>query len=704
MASLAPAPINPLAPDLADLVEHKNTVVASQSVAQVYEFFQKQPHEFMAVTDGGRILGMVSRGQVGFLLGARFGLAVFGRQPIQENMLPQYLSIRRGTPLLTVFEVALSRKGDQFYDDVALVDDAGIYLGMIPVQTLVRLQSQMISDQVRLADSQRRELQEKNQQLFRSIHELRQSRGRYEILFENSALGVVLIDRHGEIETYNQRLENLLGLDGGPTSTKPGNLTDLIQPSEQARFTNLLHRLETLPAEAAPNNAEFTLSLPGRGPRLFKFFVNWIQETGQICALLDDITEQRVMERRMQQKEKGALLESLVGGIAHEINNKLSPIIGYADLLKDQVHRLNNLGDLENYCLIIRDSALESAKIIRQLLQLSRPHKVEMTRCDLKQLLQEAVDLLRFRLRNADAQVNLSVPTFECFLMADATQIKQVIMNLILNAADALDDRPNRQLNLRIMPSGKHYHLLVSDTGHGIKPEHVARIFDPFFTTKAPDRGSGLGLSVCYSAVKQHNGEISVESVYGEGTTFKVTLPYGEMASTAPTPTPRPAITANGILKSSRVLIVDDEEFVTSLIQEALKVKLGCQIDKAGNGREAIERISENKYDMIISDVRMPTLDGFGLLHWIRASQPALLPNFMFITGDPGSAELNQKLETSEVTVLRKPFDIETLVHVCQQKIMASAPVAAATNPLHATQKLPDYPTSRSLTSLAPPV
>jgi signal transduction histidine kinase/ActR/RegA family two-component response regulator len=698
MASLVIADKDPLAINLTELVEHQGMVSPTMSVADVYEFFQGRPHEFLAVTADGKVLGMVSRGQVGFLLGARFGLAVYGRQPIRQHMLPQHLCIRHGLPLLEVFETVLSRHGDFFYDDVALVDDAGAYLGLIPVETLVRLQSQMISDQVRLAEAQRRELQEKNQQLFRSIHELRQSRGRYEILFENSALGVALLDRHGKIETCNQRLEDLLHTDCGQNCSKAGNLADLIQAGEHIRFANLLHQLETLPAAAAPNTAEFTLSLPGRGPRLFKFFINWIQETGQICALLDDITEQRVLERRLQQKEKGALLESLVGGIAHEINNKLSPIVGYADLLTDQVRRLNTVSDLGNYCLIIRDSALESAKIIRQLLQLSRPHKVEMVRCDLKQILQEGVDLLRFRLRNADCQVNISVPTGECFLMADPTQIKQVVMNLILNAADALEARPDRQLNLRIVPSGKHYHLFVSDTGHGIKPEHVGRIFDPFFTTKAPDRGSGLGLSVCFSVVKQHHGEINVDSIYGEGTTFKVTLPYGELPAVPPAPVPRRPASANDLLKSSRVLIVDDEEFVTSLIQEALKLKLGCQIDKAGNGQEAIGHIRENHYDMIISDVRMPTLDGFGLLDWIDTNRPELLGNFMFITGDPGSAELNQRLESSEVTVLRKPFDIETLVQICQQKITAQKhpPAPPAASP-------PERPFVRSVTVTALP-
>src|SRR5262249_28068705 len=128
-------------------------------------------------------------------------------------------------------------------------------------------------------------------------------------------------------------------------------------------------------------------------------------------------------------------------------------------------------------------------------------------------------------------------------------------------------------------------------------------------------------------------------------------------------------ITARENLRSSRVLIADDEEFVTGLVNEALRMKLGCLVDKACNGDEAVRRIRENKYDLIISDVRMPMLDGFGLLKWVQTHEPALVPHFLFITGDAGSAELNAALESSDVAVLRKPFDVDSLVDVCQRRI-----------------------------------
>ncbi len=659
------------APDLLDLVAHKHSVPPTHTVAGVYEYFQTVALDFLAVTDQGELMGTVSRSHIGFLLGSRFGFAVFGRQAVSQHLLQHTLPIRRGTPLLAVFEMALSRQGESFYDDVVLVDDAQRYLGMIPVQTLVQMQTQIITEQIRLAEKQQIELAEKNQQLFRNIHELRQSRGRYEILFENSALGVMLLDRHGVVETCNARLERLLGVEAVPAASARQSLAELIQPSEREKFLELLRQLEAAPASAAPSGGEFTLSLPARGPRLFKFFLSWIQETGQICALLDDITEQRVLERRMHQKEKSALLESLVGGIAHEINNKLSPIVGFADLLSSEVRQLNNTSDLENYCLIIRDSAMESANIIRQLLQLSRPHKVEMIRCDLRQIVQDARNLLRFRLRDLGCQVETNLPPGECPVMADAAQLKQVVINLVLNAADAMENRPQRRLGLRVVPAGKQFHLLVSDTGTGINPEHAGRIFDPFFTTKAPDRGTGLGLSVCFSVVKQHHGEIALAETSAQGSTFQVTLP-GSEAPALPAGARRSlAPVVDPSFRACRVLIADDEEFVSGLVQETLRVKLGCQVDKAFDGAQAIEQIGRCNYDLIISDVRMPTLDGFGLLEWLKANRPVLVSRFIFITGDAGSAELNQRLETSGLAVLRKPFDVETMLQACRLKLKA---------------------------------
>jgi two-component system, cell cycle sensor histidine kinase and response regulator CckA len=536
----------------------------------------------------------------------------------------------------------------------------------------VQWQSRLILQKTQLAERQRQALQENNQQLFRSLNQLRQSQGRFEILFENSALGVALMNTRGEVETGNHRLEILLG---SPINEMPHafDLSDLVAPPERDDFLHLLQEHEANPQEANPRNSEFLLNLPGRGPRRFKFFTSWIRETGQVCALLDDITEQRVLEHRLIQKEKSAMLDSLVGGIAHEINNKLAPIIGFSELLLSQFERGQSPERLARYCSMIRESAMDSAKIIRQLLQLSRPVTVELVACDLRELVREVIAFLGFRIRESVCEVILDLPPEKIFVRADVTQMKQVIINLTLNALDALQAGRKKQVRFSVTTQNDRVVLKVADTGHGIRPEHLQNIFDPFFTTKNPDRGSGLGLSVCLSIIKQHGGEITAKSVLNEGSEFEIVLPKATEAdllrsAKAASLNSESAPSENGYtMGRRRVLIVDDEEYITSMIQEVLRAEMNCTVERVTNGLRAVARLEQSDFDLVISDVRMPELDGFGLYEWLKENRPRLAENFLFITGDAGSQDLNQKLESLGAHLLRKPFTLERLVRECQR-------------------------------------
>jgi two-component system NtrC family sensor kinase len=640
-------------------------------VENVYTWFKQHSQEYIGVLEGRRLAGLVSRGQIGFLLGARFGFAIYGRQLIGANMMDQPLLLPVTTPLLTVLEAALSRSGDCFYDDVALVGEAGDYLGIITVPTLVQWQSRLILEKTRLAEEQQRALQENNSQLFRSLNELRQSQGRYEILFENSALGVALLNARGEMETCNRRLEGLLGLpaDRPAAGSAPRDLSAYVAAKERGGFLRLLHEHEEHPEDSATRTSECLLQLPQRGPRLFKLFSNWVQETGQVCVLFNDITEQRVLEHRLIQKEKSALLDSLVGGIAHEINNKLAPIVGYTELLQVEISRLKEVEQLGPYCDIIRNAAMESAKIIRQLLQLSRPLARELKIVDVRDLFHEVQALLRFRLRESGCRVETEFLADPALVHADAAQIKQVMINLIFNALDAMEHAPEKRLRLSVQVVNGEVCFLVADTGHGIKPEDLNRIFNPFFTTKSSDRGSGLGLSVCLNVVKSHNGDISVESTPGIGTEFKVTLPRAtqeQLQQPRPGRPPEPAAArlpeGTAMQGRHRILIVDDEEFVTAMVQQALRRSLPCLVERVESGQRAVMRLQQADFDLVISDVRMPGMDGFGLFEWILKNQPHLTKRFLMITGDAGSPSLNEKLESMVVPVLRKPFQIDALL------------------------------------------
>lgn len=667
---------NPIHPAM--LVDHRECVHVGESVEQVYDRFRRHPHEFAAVVDGESYVGLISRGHLGFLLGTRFGFTLHSRHPIQDHLLAESLVTVPSVPLLDLLEKALSRTGEAFYHDVPLIDEDGIFLGIIPVPALVRAQSQLIAEQFQLAESRRSELQTKNQDLFRSLHQLRQSQGRYETLFQHSPLAVALLHPDGRIETHNAKLQALLG----PTAELEGflpNLADLMPSKHRESFLELLSLHDSGPWLPGNHVDEFALHLPVLGERLFKFHTSLVRETGQICTILHDITEQRALERKMAINDKAALFESLVGGVAHELNNKLAPVLGFSELLLTRLEALGGHDSLRSYCNAISQSAQESVRIIRQLLQLSRPATMELSRTELVAVLAEAASIMRFRLQASDAELRLDVPDGPIWIQADAAQIKQVLINLMINGVDAMEHAARRELRVAVATRGEWAEISVSDTGHGISQDKLNRIFDPFYTTKTAERGTGLGLSVCLGIIRQHRGEISVNSIPGEPTVFRVLLPVdldsGQGLPSLPRLPSRSregALTLQSATPRLDVLVIDDEEYITSLVQELLRSSMGWRVERAHEGRQGIQRLESASFDLVITDLRMPGLDGFAILSWIRDFKPDLLPKVLVITGDSGSQSLDQELIGLGVPSLRKPFTPEELVASCRSLVAIS--------------------------------
>ena len=659
------------------LVCHRESVQAEDSVAAVYKHFQSHDHEYVAVLRGKRFVGLVSRGHIGFLLSGRYGFAIYERQPVGNHLLERHLSLATDTPLLGLLDQAFSRQGENFYDDVVLLGTEEQMLGIIPMQSLVRLQTQVIADATRQVEAQRSTLAERNLALTRSLDELRQSRSRYDVLFQNSVLGVALLDRRYEVKSHNRQFAALLGLTP-ENGAEPLNLCNLVVPSERQSLLLLLRVQEDDGEEdarpAMSHSGEFRLQLPRHGVRQFKIIVSWVPETSQVCVLLDDVSEQRTMERRLAQKEKSQLLESLVGGIAHELNNKLTPILMLSELAIADSKAGGDQAEVVKHCQAILSSATEAARIIRQLLQLSKPTKMELGRCDLRVVVEDVLTLLNHRLRQDSVTREVLVPPGGAFVLADSQQLKQVLINLLLNSLDAMEKAPKRAVKILISRENGHFFLCIADTGSGIAPEAMARIFDPFFTTKDPDRGTGLGLSVCLSIVKQHGGEITVGSVSGQGTEFTVRLPAYDVVEVTP-PAPKggskpavlpPVPLMAGHPKRRRVLIVDDDEAVAGMLQNLVRRQLACDVECVSDGQCAIECLQQGSFDLVISDVRMPRVNGLRLLCWIREHQPEIAGRFFFITGDAGSIDLNEEIESVGVPVLRKPFPMEVLLTQCR--------------------------------------
>ncbi|MEO8754948.1 MAG: ATP-binding protein [Casimicrobiaceae bacterium] len=643
---------------LGELIAQRQHFEAALRVGEVHDRLQSQVDEYFGVVRDGRYVGLISKAQIGLKLSGRFGYALYAKQAIGVHLMPEPLAVAPGEGLLAVLERALSRTGAQFHEDLPVVGVDGTLLGIMPMPVLVRLQNEIIAEQTRRAEEQRHALQNSDLQLFRSQQRLRQSEGRFGILFENSPLGFALLNPTGGIEACNGRFYEILGL---PPGGELPSLEACVAPKQRHSLAALLRGFETSLEGGASRTMELRIEPVTSERRLTRCDFHWIPQTGQISLAMQDITAQRRLEQRLQQKEKSALLDSLAGGIAHELNNKLLPVLGYAELMH---LRVGGNPELRQFSEIIQQSTVEASELVAQLLQLSRPPALEPRECELGTIVQEAIGILRFRLREAGCQPILQDAGSPLLLQADPAQLKQVIVNLCLNALDAMRQCPRATLRLALTVEGDCACLRIRDSGHGIPPEHLARIFDPFFTTKGVQQGTGLGLSVCFSIVQQHGGTIEVESSGPDGTVFALSLPIsGHHAQLVACDdrSSRPAATPH-LPGKPAVLVVDDEEFITSLVHEALRSQLGCQVMRAATAEEGLEKLATTPFDLIISDVRLPGRNGLEFYAAVLERWPLLGERFFFITGDPGSRELTIALEATRRPVLRKPFSMETLV------------------------------------------
>ncbi len=650
---------------LESLVHHCESLPHDLPLEEVHCLFRERAMDFFALVREGRVTGLCSRTRVGFLLGSRFGFALNSRSPAHTAQVAHPLVFTIQTPLRPMLDQALGRPTEEFHEDVVLVDVAHQLVGLIPVQALARLQTRLVGEQLTALRDQHENARRQNLELFQANQALRQAQGLYRGLFESNAVGVALLDLQGAVQTHNRRLVELLGR--GPAETGSFSLADLVAEREQTAFRQMLRNHER--SAPAVGTREFNLELGDRGRRLFHFSTDWIRETGQICACIEDRTEQRAVERHLQREEKQLLLDTLVGGIAHELNNKLTPVLGFSQLLEMEASERGRA-----YVGYICKSVQEAAGIIRQLLQLSKPASGQPELVNLAKLVDEAVTMLKFQLREARVALHTLAPPAPVTVFADPAQLKQIVMNLVINALHATAHRPEPRLRLQVSRRDGWGRLEVADNGCGIAPELLERIFDPFFTTKGPDQGTGLGLSISYSLIQQQGGKITVSSQPDEGACFTVSLPLAASDAVSPLPVAAPPGPEDGPERGPgrRVLLVEDEEVVREFLQEALRAGLGCRVDAVADAAEALRHAARETYALVISDVRMPGMNGPEFYRRLCELRPEFANRFVFITGHAGEASLGELLARTSVPLLAKPFTVQRLRQVC-------GPILAAT-------------------------
>jgi len=310
---------------------------------------------------------------------------------------------------------------------------------------------------------------------------------------------------------------------------------------------------------------------------------------------------------------------------------------------------------------------VRSQKIVQNLLSFSRRHQPEKTYESLNVVIDGVLELRAYQLKvdNVEAvrRYNPRLPR----TMLDFHQLQQVILNVVNNAHQAMMEvsgRP-RRLNITTQQAGGMLRASFTDTGTGIAHDRLESIFDPFFTTKKGSKGTGLGLSVSRSIIADHQGSMSAESVLGEGTTIHVDLPLIEEQRPAKE-TGQKEQAASGPRKSLRLLVVDDESILVELLTEFLKLS-GHAADEARNGQTALALATANDYDIILTDLKMPGLDGQGLYERVCKIKPHMARRFIFATGDLANPKTQTFFQTAGCPYLSKPFRLEAVLTLLDQ-------------------------------------
>jgi two-component system NtrC family sensor kinase len=386
-----------------------------------------------------------------------------------------------------------------------------------------------------------------------------------------------------------------------------------------------------------------------------------------------DISNEKLLQQQLIQSEKLSAIGELISGVAHELNNPLTGVMGYSQLLqlredlderaKESLLKINNL-------------ALRCQKIVQNLLSFARKQKPERILTDVNDILEKTIDLRSYEFQVNNIEISRELNSCLPKTIADSHQLQQVFLNLLTNAEQAMLESHGRgRLKIRTGVDAHRELIIVefSDDGPGIPEGHLTRIFDPFFTTKEVGKGTGLGLSLSYGMIKEHGGNIFVRSRPGEGSTFTIELP---VITHLPDVTKTAQETAlqspqfDSLVRQKRILVVDDEKYILDFFVEAFNAS-PLSVDTASNGRTALQKIQDFEYDLIITDFKMPQMSGKELFSWIKEHRPQLAHRVVFVTGDTINLETRAFFEDNRNRYLAKPFKIEEIKEVIQQALNA---------------------------------
>lgn len=489
-----------------------------------------------------------------------------------------------------------------------------------------------------------------------------------ETLLDAVPEGILIFDADSRVRLANRRFRELFGLQAESDDPR-GPLEDLAvalagrvrSPAEFVRRWRARHA----PA-GEPGTDEVELLEPVR--RVLERTVRPILTPDGVRAgvveVYRDLTPDRHLRDKLAQTEKLAALGQLVSGIAHELNNPLTSIMGYAQLLlaRRPAPRDRRSADAEK----IYQEAERAARLVRNLLVFARETRPERAPVDLNEIVERTLALRSYELKVSNIQVIFDLDPHLPRVLADAHQLQQVVFNLVVNAEQAIQQaRGAGQIRIATRRiAGQRVALEVADDGPGIPPELASRVFDPFFTTKPLGVGTGLGLSIAYGIVQEHGGDIYVGSRAGRGATFVVELPIApreaevEIERDLPVrPTPAPPARPRA---ARRILVVEDEPTVAQLVADVL-AEQGHDVTAVLDSAEGLDLALAGGFDLVICDLRMPRVDGRAFYEALLEARSPLARRLFFITGDTLAPRTLEFLEREGIPYLAKPFLVEEL-------------------------------------------
>ena len=476
----------------------------------------------------------------------------------------------------------------------------------------------------------------------------------YRTVVDASEDGIFILDGDEAVTFCNQRLITALG-------KTPVKIQDMFDEATADCIRGYKSRMS--PGQFL--DFERTVTFGTAAGIVGRFFIKSLRQD-QVLVMMRDITAKRRMEQRAMQTEKLTSLGLLTSGIAHELNNRLTPILGFADLINAQ-----KLGDKDRNRLSVIINAANSAKsIVESLLKFSRNKPPEKVIFDMRDIIKRVLSLYAPTVKKRGIRLIADEGPEPLFVRADMNCMEQVLVNFINNAIDAIGSEPGT-IWLKAGLHEGNVQVSIEDSGPGIPEEIITRIFDPFFTTKAKDKGTGLGLSICYGIISDHKGEISLENTaHGALARIRVpvmvpdTQPECMEADTGESPAPgeedRPG-------QRPVIMVVEDEEDLLELMVDSLSPYY--EVTTFSNGRHAFDHLGEHRWELIVSDLRMPVMDGMDLYREAVKKNPRLKKRFLFITGDTYDYQIKEFLEKTGVVFLRKPFRVKELRDMVRKQL-----------------------------------